>query len=65
MSKNLNGSPLPPLQRPRYGVDAPAVPAVNGAAGVACYLAATRWRQLRVWYGGPWLGITLLHAVKE
>jgi SAM-dependent methyltransferase len=40
MSKNRNKSPLPDLQRPRYGVDAPALPAVLGAAGLACFLAA-------------------------
>ncbi|WP_377273674.1 class I SAM-dependent methyltransferase [Peterkaempfera sp. SMS 1(5)a] len=45
MSKNLVCSPFPSLQRPRYGVDAPAVPAVNGAAGLACCLAAARWRR--------------------
>jgi hypothetical protein len=33
---------MAPLVRPRYGVDAPAVPAVNGAAGVACWLAAAQ-----------------------
>jgi cyclopropane fatty-acyl-phospholipid synthase-like methyltransferase len=33
--------------RPRYGVDAPAVPVVNAAAGVACLLAASRWRRGR------------------
>ena len=31
-----------PLQGPRYGVDAPAFPALLGAAGVACGLAAAR-----------------------
>ncbi|WP_206301996.1 hypothetical protein [Streptomyces sp. AcE210] len=44
MTKNRNGSPLPRLQRPRYGVDAPAFPATLGVAGVACCLAAGRWR---------------------
>jgi SAM-dependent methyltransferase len=39
---------MAPLVRPRYGVDAPAVPAVNGAAGVACWLAAARWRRGRI-----------------
>jgi len=34
--------------RPRYGVDGPAVPVVNGAAGVACYLAATRLPRVRI-----------------
>jgi SAM-dependent methyltransferase len=50
MSKNQsqnNNSPLPHLQRPRFGVDAPPVPAVLGAAGVACYLAAAPWRPSR------------------
>ncbi len=36
------------LDRPKYGVDAPPFPAVLGAAGVACYLAAARWRTGRV-----------------
>ncbi|WP_345605252.1 class I SAM-dependent methyltransferase [Pseudonocardia adelaidensis] len=36
------------LSRPRYGVDAPPVPAVLGAAGVACSLAAVRWRRGRI-----------------
>ncbi|MEU6507407.1 methyltransferase domain-containing protein [Streptomyces sp. NPDC046942] len=44
MSKDLNDSPVPLLQRPRYGVDAPAFLAVVGAAGLACCLAAGRWR---------------------
>jgi SAM-dependent methyltransferase len=48
MSRNLKDFPLPPIQRPRYGVDAPAVPAVNAAAGVACCLAAARWRRGRI-----------------
>lgn len=30
--------------RPRYGVDAPSVPVLNGAAGLACCLATARWR---------------------
>jgi len=48
MSKDPNESPLSALQRPRYGVDAPAVPAVLGAAGVACCLAAARRRPGRI-----------------
>ncbi|WP_406470467.1 class I SAM-dependent methyltransferase [Streptomyces sp. NBC_01615] len=44
MSQTRDDSPLPRLQRPRYGVDAPAFPAVLGAAGTACCLAAGRWR---------------------
>ncbi|HEY1626606.1 MAG TPA: class I SAM-dependent methyltransferase [Streptosporangiaceae bacterium] len=44
MSKEANQSPLPAVQWPRYGVDAPAVPAVLVAAGVACCLAAVRRR---------------------
>lgn len=32
---------------PRYGVDAPPFPAAMGAAGIACLLAATRWRRGR------------------
>jgi SAM-dependent methyltransferase len=42
MSKDPSGFPLSALHWPRYGVDAPAVPAVLGAAGVACCLAARR-----------------------
>ena len=48
MSKDPNVSPPPALQWPRYGVDAPAVPAVLGAAGVGCCLAAARWRPGRI-----------------
>ncbi|MGH3190333.1 MAG: class I SAM-dependent methyltransferase [Streptosporangiaceae bacterium] len=48
MSKDRNGSPLPHLQRPRYGVDALPVPAVLGAAGLACCLAAARRRPGRI-----------------
>jgi SAM-dependent methyltransferase len=48
MSKYPNESPLPVLRWPRYGVDAPPVPAVLGAAGVACCLAAARWRPGRI-----------------
>jgi SAM-dependent methyltransferase len=48
MSENLIGSPLPPFQRPRYGVDAPAIPALNGVAGMACYLAAARSQRGRI-----------------
>ena len=44
MSKEANESPLPAVHWPRYGVDAPAVPAVLAAAGVACCLAAARRR---------------------
>jgi hypothetical protein len=47
MSKNLTGFSLPALARPRYGLDAPAIPAVNGAAGVACAVAAARWQRGR------------------
>jgi SAM-dependent methyltransferase len=42
-----SGRPTP-LGRPRYGVDAPPVPAVLGAAGLACGLAAIRWPRARV-----------------
>ena len=45
MSKEANESPLPTVQWPRYGVDAPAVPAVLAAAGVACGLAAAGRRR--------------------
>lgn len=44
MSKNPDQS----TQRPRYGVDAPAVPAVLGAAGVARFLAAVRRQPGRI-----------------
>ena len=44
MSKDPNESPVPTFPWPRYGVDAPAIPAVLGAAGVACCLAAARRR---------------------
>ncbi len=37
-----------PLGRPHYGIDAPPIPAVLGAAGAACYLAAARWRTGRI-----------------
>jgi ubiquinone/menaquinone biosynthesis C-methylase UbiE len=37
-----------PLDRPRYGVDAPPLPAIIGAAGAACCLAAARWRTGRI-----------------
>ena len=140
MSKEANESPLPTVRWPRYGVDAPAVPAVLAAANAAAagvtdrvevhtadmtalpfpdgsfdvvtsalaihnirvpegryravdeamrvlrpggqLLIADPWPMARkyaahighgtlrglgpgYWYGGPWLGITLLHAVKE
>ncbi|MEU6665991.1 class I SAM-dependent methyltransferase [Streptomyces sp. NPDC046727] len=45
MSKNRDDSPLPRLQWPRYGIDAPAFPAVLGAVGTACCLAAGRRRR--------------------
>jgi len=48
MSKDPNESAPPALARPRYGVDAAPVPAVLGAAGVACGLAAARWRPGRI-----------------
>lgn len=48
MSKDSNGSTLPAFQRPRYGVDAPPVPAVLAAAGMACCLAAARRRPGRI-----------------
>ncbi|WP_441248254.1 class I SAM-dependent methyltransferase [Kitasatospora sp. McL0602] len=45
MSEDLNQTPPAARQwSPRYGVDAPAFPAVLGAAGVACCLAAARRR---------------------
>ena len=48
MAMNQNGSPVRRLQRPRYGVDAPAFLAGLGAAGVACCLAAVRRRRGRI-----------------
>ncbi|HEY3682515.1 MAG TPA: class I SAM-dependent methyltransferase [Streptosporangiaceae bacterium] len=47
MSTERNDLPAPRPRWPRYGVDAPNVPVVNGAAGVACLLAAARWRRGR------------------
>jgi SAM-dependent methyltransferase len=41
-------SPLPAVSWPRYGVDAAPVPAVLGAAGVACCLAAAKRRPGRI-----------------
>jgi SAM-dependent methyltransferase len=37
-----------PLGRPRYGLDAPPLPALLGAAGAVCWLAAARWRTGRI-----------------
>src|SRR3984893_878019 len=48
MSENPNESPLSALRWPRYGVDAPPVPAGFAAAGVACCLAAARRRPGRI-----------------
>jgi SAM-dependent methyltransferase len=48
MSKHPNESSSPALQRPRYGVDAAPIPAVLGAAGVACCLAAARRQSGRI-----------------
>ena len=48
MSKDPHESPLPAPRWPRYGVDAPPVPAVLTAAGVACCLTAARWRPGRI-----------------
>jgi SAM-dependent methyltransferase len=48
MSKYQNESPSPVTRWPRYGVDAPLVPAVLAAAGSACGLAAARWRPSRI-----------------
>ncbi|MGW2860042.1 hypothetical protein [Streptomyces sp. NPDC001205] len=44
MTQDRNDSPLPRLDRPRYGVDAPAFPALLGAVGAACCLAGARRR---------------------
>jgi len=41
-------SPGPAVSWPRYGVDAPPIPAVLGAAGLACCLAAARARPGRI-----------------
>jgi hypothetical protein len=35
-------------RRPRYGVDAPALPAALGAVGVACCLTAARSQPARI-----------------
>ena len=40
--------PLPAVSWPRYGVDAPPVPAVLGAAGLACCLVAAGRRPGRI-----------------
>jgi SAM-dependent methyltransferase len=48
MPKDRNESPLPGFQRPRYGVDGPAIPAVLGAAGAGCCLAAAWWQPGRI-----------------
>jgi SAM-dependent methyltransferase len=48
MSKKSNETAMPAHARPRYGVDAPPVPAVLGIAGVACCLAAARRRPGRI-----------------
>ena len=47
MFKDRDDSPPAHIQWPPYGVDAPAFPAVLGVAGVACCLAAARWRPRR------------------
>jgi SAM-dependent methyltransferase len=41
-------SPRPAVSWPRYGVDAPPLPAVVGTAGLACCVAAARWRRGRL-----------------
>lgn len=48
MSKDRNDSPPPHIRWPPYGVDGPPFPAVLGAAGMACCLAAARWRPGRI-----------------
>lgn len=53
MSKDPSEHPAPALRRPRYGVDAPAIPALLGAAGTACCLAAAE-----PWPGGIALAAT-------
>ncbi|MFI9244005.1 class I SAM-dependent methyltransferase [Streptomyces sp. NPDC053086] len=42
MSNSSHNPPPPLLRWPRYGVDAPPLPALLGAAGTACLLAAGR-----------------------
>jgi ubiquinone/menaquinone biosynthesis C-methylase UbiE len=37
-----------PPGNPRYGIDAPPIPAVLGAAAAGCFLAAARWRTGRL-----------------
>ncbi|GEB52356.1 MULTISPECIES: class I SAM-dependent methyltransferase [Streptomyces] len=61
MSDNTNSFPPTSVRRPRYGVDAPTVPALLGTAGTACLLAAARRRPGR----GPVAGagaLLLAHA---
>ncbi|MGC1752302.1 MAG: class I SAM-dependent methyltransferase [Trebonia sp.] len=48
MSKDRNGSPARHLPWPRYGLDAPALPAVLATAGAACCAAAARRRTGRI-----------------
>lgn len=48
MSNDRDELPLPEPRWPRYGVDAPGIPAVFGAAGVACWLAAAWWTPGRI-----------------
>ncbi len=50
MSKNraIQGRRPGTLRGPRYGVDALPVPVVLGTVGVACCLAAARWRPGRI-----------------
>lgn len=48
MSKDGDGFRRPHVQWAPYGVDALPVPAVLGTAGVACCLAAARWRTGRI-----------------
>jgi SAM-dependent methyltransferase len=47
MSKDRNDFALHP-QPPRYGLDAPSAVAGLGAAGLACCVAAVRWRSGRI-----------------
>ncbi|MHA6621958.1 class I SAM-dependent methyltransferase [Pseudonocardia sp. DLS-67] len=51
------------LSRPRYGVDAPPVPVVLGAAGVAGSLAAVRWRRGRIPLGAAGAALVASTAV--
>lgn len=48
MTASVSDIPRAARSRPYYGIDAPAVPVLNAAAGAACCLAAARWRRARI-----------------